>query len=196
LTRGLQAFGYAGLAINALLGAKLAPDGVDLNSPSTMQQQVWQGPEVDIGYKRNFLNRSLVLGGGFKYKVGKNFLFVDMRYMAGLSNITKNTYTTSNGQLDKLLTNYEYASDFFRLDNLSLSVGFIKPLYDPRKRKPPVEGLLRKLGIKKAKNDEVHFSFHDLVFLFACDTASNTPSPGKSYFIKYFGGMEIRLPLI
>jgi len=27
-----------------------------------------------------------------------------------------------------------------------------------------------------------------LTLLFACDTTSNTPSPGKNYFIKYFGG--------
>ncbi|GHN01321.1 hypothetical protein WSM22_28100 [Cytophagales bacterium WSM2-2] len=144
-------FVYTGISANFLIGSKLAPDGVDLNSPSPPQQQIWQGPDIDILYKRNMLNRSLVLGGGFKYKVSKNFLFLDVRYMGGLNNIVKNPYTTSDGKLDKLLTNYEYSSDFFRIDNLSLSVGFIKPLYDPRKRKPVVTGLLQKLGLKKAK---------------------------------------------
>jgi hypothetical protein len=32
------------------------------------------------------------------------------------------------------------------------------------------------------------YLFIFFAFLFACDTASNVPSPNKSYFIKYFGG--------
>jgi hypothetical protein len=67
----------------------------------------------------------------------------------GLNNIAKNTYTTSNGQFDKLVSNYPYASDYFRLDNLSITFGYIKPIYDPRKRKTTVTGLLDRLGLKK-----------------------------------------------
>src|SRR6185369_5878331 len=32
------------------------------------------------------------------------------------------------------------------------------------------------------------YLFIFFAFLFACDTASNVPSPNKNYFIKYFGG--------
>ncbi len=142
-------FAYVGLSANLLLNAKLAAEAIDYNSPSTNVQQVSQGPDISISYKRNFFNRSIVLGGGLKYKIGKNFLFADMRYLAGLNNIAKNSYTTSTGQFDPLISSYPYASNFFRLDNLSISIGYIKPIYDPRKRKPAVTGLLEKLGLKK-----------------------------------------------
>jgi hypothetical protein len=145
----IRPFAYAGLAANLFLNAKLSAEATDLNSPIQGVRQVSQGPDVSITYKRNFFDRSLVIGGGVKYKVGKNFLFVVVRYMAGLNNLAKNTYTNSNGQFDKLITNYQYASDLFRLDNLSFSVGYVKPIYDPRKRKPAVAGLLQKLGLKK-----------------------------------------------
>lgn len=147
----VRPFVYAGISANLLLGSKLAADAKDLNSPSPGVQQVSQGPDVDIGYKRNFFNRSIVAGGGLKYKVNKNFLFVDVRYLMGLNNIAKNTYTDKNGQFDKLMADYPYASDLFRLDNVSFTIGYIKPLYDPRKRKPAVAGLLQKLGLKRSK---------------------------------------------
>lgn len=144
-------FGYIGISANLLFNTKLATEAIDYNSPGPNVQQISQGPDVNISYKRNFLNRSIVFGGGIKYKVGKNFLFADVRYQLGLNNIAKNPYTTSKGQFDPLVSNYPYASDFFRLDNLSLSFGYIKPIYDPRKRKPPVAGLLEKLGLRKNK---------------------------------------------
>ncbi|MBI1769317.1 MAG: PorT family protein [Bacteroidetes bacterium] len=147
----VRPFVYAGISANLLLGAKLSAEAIDFNSPSTGVQQVSQGPDVPITYKRNFFNRSVVIGGGAKYKVAKNFLFVDVRYLMGLNNIAKNTYTDSNGQFDKLLADYPYASDLFRLDNLSFTIGYIKPLYDPRKRKPAVAGILQKLGLKKSR---------------------------------------------
>lgn len=148
-TGTIRPFVYIGLAANLLLNAKLSAEATDFNSPSQGVRQVSQGPDVPLSYKRNFFNRSAIVGGGVKYKVGKNFLFADVRYMAGLNDLTKNTYTDSNGQLDKLLTNYQYGSDLFRLDNLSFTIGYIKPLYDPRKRKPAVTGFLQKLGLKK-----------------------------------------------
>jgi hypothetical protein len=144
-------FGYVGISANLLFNSKLATEAIDYNSPGPNVQQISQGADVNISYKRNLFNRSLVFGGGIKYKVGKNFLFADVRYQLGLNNIAKNSYTTSSGQFDQLVSNYPYASDYFRLDNLSISFGYIKPIYDPRKRKPPVAGLFEKLGIRKSK---------------------------------------------
>jgi hypothetical protein len=149
-TGNIRPFGYVGVAANLLLNDNLTVEAVDKASFSG-GQQFSQGPDAPISNKRFFFNKSVVLGGGVKYKVGKNFLFVDARYMFGLNNIARNIYTDSNGQLDKLTINYQYASNFFRIDNLSLSIGFIKPLYDPRKKQPVAAGLLQKLGIKKSR---------------------------------------------
>lgn len=140
----VRPFFYGGAAINFLLGSKLAPDGVDENAPNLGSQQHSQAPDIDITSTRNRLCRSLVLGGGAKYKVGPNFFFIDVQYMVGLNNITK------NGEFNSNLLKFQYQSDFFRLDNLSLSIGYVKPLYDPRKKKKVVAGLLQKLHLKKS----------------------------------------------
>jgi hypothetical protein len=145
----IRPFAYVGISANLLVSDNLSVEATDLNAPIQGGRQFSQGPDADISYKRFFFTESVVFGGGFKYKVGKNFLFVDARYKLGLNNVAKNIYTNSNGQLDKLTINYQYASDLFRVDNISLSVGFIKPLYDPRKKRPVVAGLLQKLGFKK-----------------------------------------------
>jgi outer membrane protein W len=138
-------FVYAGFSANLLLNAKLSPDGRDYFINDPINQQVSQAPDQSITFMRNFFNRSFVIGGGYKYKVGKNFFYFDVRYMAGLNNIAK------NGQFNPLLLQFEYQSDFFRLDNLSISVGYVKPLYDPRKKKKAVASLLEKIGLKKSK---------------------------------------------
>jgi len=139
-------FVYAGLSANLLVGAKLSPEGTDYNmDPKLTNQQASKAPDQSISSMRNFFNSSLVLGGGYKYKVGKNFFYFDLRYMAGLTNIAK------NGGFNPLLVQFQYQSDYFRLDNLSISLGYVKPLYNPRKKKKAVAGLLKKLGIKKSK---------------------------------------------
>lgn len=145
----LRPFAYAGFAVNILASAKLTAEETFATGPKT--QDVAQASDVDITQKRNTWNRSLVLGGGIKYKVGKNFLFADVRYMAGLNNLAKNPYTKSGNQVDKSVFLYQYSSDFFRLDNFSISVGFIKPLYDPRKKKTAVKDLFQKLGLKRKR---------------------------------------------
>jgi len=141
----IRPFVYAGISANLLIASKLSPEGSDKDAPTYGATQVSQSPDISITSMRNFFNSSLVLGGGTKYKVGKNFFYVDLRYMAGLSNIAK------NGQFNPLLVRFQYQSDFFRLDNLFISIGYIKPLYDPRKKKQAVTGLLKKLGIKKSR---------------------------------------------
>jgi len=143
----IRPFGYIGGAINLLLSSKASMIFVNSSSGS---QTVSQGPDFDLRYLRRTINRSLVIGGGVRYKIGKDFVFADLRYMAGLSNLVKgNIYslnpatTIPNGSSAAIpapitndwLSSVRYVDSFFRLDNLSLSVGYIKPLYDPRKVK-------------------------------------------------------------
>ena len=110
--------------------------------------------DLDFSYQRHSLNRSFLLGGGVKYKIGKNFVYADLRYMLGLNNIVipeKNFYNP-DGTLSTSITKNQYVSDFFRLDNLSISFGYIAPLYDPRKiKKINTKGFFRNLFKPKAK---------------------------------------------
>jgi len=149
----IRPFFFAGFAVNYLVGARFGPDQIDFNSPLFGSQKTSQGPDIVITSMRNRFNRSLVLGGGVKYKVGKYFIIGEVRYMAGLSNVTKSVYAV-NGQMAPAVVQYGYASPFYRLDNLAISIGFVSPLYDPRKRKKAVAGLLDKLNIKIKKTSK------------------------------------------
>lgn len=147
----VRPFGYIGFAVNLIISAKasLIFDNYTPSNPSDGIKQT-TGPTENIYYKRNFFNQSLVFGGGAKYKIGKDFLYADLRYMAGLSNVTKPSelYYSASGTFDPTITNYQYLSDFFRLDNLSVSIGYIHPIYDPRKK---TESSWKNLFRKKSK---------------------------------------------
>jgi hypothetical protein len=140
----IRPFGYAGFSFNLLLSDKAQIEYVnkspDQEGGSFIENRT-QGPDLNLLFKRNVLNRSLVLGAGFRYKVGKDFIVVDTRYMGGLSNVTnkeRNFYSTENSDtftMDGAAAKYSFVSDYFRVDNLSLSIGYVKPLYNPRKIK-------------------------------------------------------------
>lgn len=116
----------AGYAFNILLS--------DRGQIKMFKRDVGEGslnessPDISFFEYRRKISTSFFVGGGAKYKVGINFLFAEMRYNFGLTNLVTNPY----GQ-----TAFEYGhvDDYFRLDNFSISVGYIKPLYKARKVK-------------------------------------------------------------
>lgn len=133
-TKGkIRPYGYIGFAVQWLIADKgqiisLKTDLVN-GQPTAIPNE---SPSITFTKYRNALNRSLLLGGGVRYKIGLNYLFADLRYGIGMSNVVKPTSTfDSSGPM----TEWGHADDYFRLDNLSLSIGFVKPLYKPRKLK-------------------------------------------------------------
>ncbi|MBN8575808.1 MAG: PorT family protein [Cytophagales bacterium] len=141
----IRPFGYAGFAFNFLISAR----GINWQFRDNFADgsvKEAEEPNENLTYKRNLLNRSLVVGGGVKYKIGKDFLFVDVRYMPGLSNLTKadKIYYDKEGAFDPSVVFYGQVNDFFRLDNFSISGGYIRPIYNPRKKGKPLFGIFKK----------------------------------------------------
>ncbi|NJN41190.1 MAG: hypothetical protein HC811_02070 [Flammeovirgaceae bacterium] len=74
--------------------------------------------------------------------------------MAGFSNLTNREYNyydskdNANPLLVQSATFYNYIGNLFRLDNLSISFGYVYPLYDPRKLKRA-----RKKGVKEISKE-------------------------------------------
>lgn len=147
LTPTWRPFVYSGVAASWLLSANNQFIFTD-NKPNG-SQQVAEGPSESVTNQRDKIALSAVFGAGVRYKIGKNYIYADLRYMAGLTNLANDqtiyyqdqfsidpaqignptTYLSTN------VTRYHYISDLFRMDYLSLSFGFVKPLYDPRKVK-------------------------------------------------------------
>lgn len=140
-------YGYAGYAFHYLAGNRsevtLSNNKPLLTSETGEREESTQtSPTLRTEFKRKRLNQSLVVGGGIKLKVGLDFVFVDLRYNFGMRNVVsaRNLY----GDNDKAGISPDFVSsseasmrfahvdDFFRVDNLSLSIGFLRPLYKPR----------------------------------------------------------------
>ncbi|MGE0590326.1 MAG: porin family protein [Cyclobacteriaceae bacterium] len=147
----IRPFGYVGFAFNLLFtsNVELRTENRSPLLSETGSQVPTEGPNVKIGYKRNLFNRSLLAGGGAYYKIGKDFLFADVRYMAGMTNLADETesYYNEDGTLATTIGRYRWVGDYFRLDNLSFSIGYVKPLYNPRKiKKANTRKVLREIN--------------------------------------------------
>lgn len=164
LNKTWKPFVYSGVAASLLLSA--TSQFIYTDNKPTGAQLVAEGPSESVTNQRDFLSLSWVMGGGVRYKIGKNFIYADLRYMAGLTNQANDAtiFYQDESNIDPAqigdpahylsnnATRYHYVSDYFRLDNLSLSFGFVKPLYDPRRvkkaRTKSVAKSIRKEGKK------------------------------------------------
>lgn len=81
---------------------------------------------------RSPYNISGLVGIGVRYKVGYGYVFLDGRYNIGFKNIAnvKNRYFTDDGNN---LFYYGYVSSDFNVNNLMISVGYMKSIYKPKK---------------------------------------------------------------
>lgn len=101
------------------------------------------------GMKKRF-NYSLLLGAGINYKIGLNYVTLEARYSVGMRNVTDmdNRYNISSqreipGEDDPIQNVFPggreskfplgYIDDDFKINTLSILVGFVYPLYKPRK---------------------------------------------------------------
>jgi hypothetical protein len=137
-------YGYAGYGVGYLIRdvANISIENI-LNAEVGKDEK--ESPDLNFIEKRNRWNQSIIFGAGVKMKFGLHFLFVDLRYSVGLKNIVDpaNLYTNSgfnpeSGQFigsGESIFSYAHTEDYFRLDNLSLSFGFLQPLYKARELK-------------------------------------------------------------
>lgn len=141
LSKGnIRPFAYAGGSLNLLLSAKVEEQYNDRTKGEGLESDnVIPTPQLTrtIAYKRNLLNRSLVFGGGAKFKIGRDFVLIDLRYMPGLSNVTNYKYNNyaskSRDEIDPSAWQFASIGDLFRVNNFSVSVGYVRPLYNPRR---------------------------------------------------------------
>jgi outer membrane protein W len=124
-------YGYLGYGFHLRLSSKAQIKTVNVeNSAGGGSQFPTEGTDVKLTDRQNFLNRSLVLGGGIKYKVGKNYIFADLRIQMGLTNVTNTSKNINISNED--LTKYGFISDLYRVNSINLTIGYIFPVYNPR----------------------------------------------------------------
>lgn len=146
-------YGYAGYSIDWLFRDQGTIRFADRNMvDGRIQTDDRESPVLKFRPKRNSLNRSLVLGGGVKYKLGLEYAFIDLRYSFGLTNVVNASKSIEKDETEAPAYTWGYVDNLFRLDNLSVSVGYIYPLYKPRKlKKARSKSISRK--IKQQRNE-------------------------------------------
>ncbi len=124
-------FVYAGYTQHFLLNAEAEISLIDRASNNeSLSEFPVTGPSEDLNDLRRSTNRSIIFGLGARYRLKYDYIFVDLRYQVGLTNIIDIDNQYAN---DRLLYTYGYVDDDKRLNTVSFSVGYVKPLYKPRK---------------------------------------------------------------
>jgi opacity protein-like surface antigen len=143
-------YGFLGYSVNLLTGdrADIQIQNRDVDETGDITKPA-QSPTLNFKDQRTALNFSFLAGGGVKYKWKLDYLFAEVRYAFGM----KNMVDVENIFASEAMQRYGHADDYFRLDNLALSFGYIRPLYKPRKlKRAKNKGLLR--FINKKNNEE------------------------------------------
>jgi hypothetical protein len=96
-------------------------------------------PNPDIGtiQMKNKFNYSALVGAGINYKIGLNYLVFEARYSMGMQNVTNidDRWLDNNTASRDLKFPTGQVYDDYKINNISVFVGFVKPLYKPRKIK-------------------------------------------------------------
>jgi hypothetical protein len=169
ITGKYRPYVYAGYSFSYLIADKAnitikndkpSSTSGDGGASSSREIASQESPTLDLIYKRELLNQSVLIGGGLKIKTGLDYLFIDVGYHVGLKNIvnSKGAYSnytfdpTSDNYIKSLDASFKYAhvDNYLRMDNLYVSIGFLRPLYKPRELKRT----RKKLAMKQIKNEE------------------------------------------
>jgi hypothetical protein len=94
-------------------------------------------PEITTTELNKKINYSAILGAGVNYKIGLNYLVFEARYSMGMLNTIKSEerWGLSSAEVRDLKFPTGHVYDDLKLNNLSFFIGFVKPLYKPRKIK-------------------------------------------------------------
>jgi hypothetical protein len=93
------------------------------------QQEV---ANVDVYSGRRAFNMWAFAGGGFNYKLGPGNFFLDLRYHMNLLNQMKPN--SDPFQFGELTWEIFYVNDKFLLNNVTATLGYMFPLYRPKKK--------------------------------------------------------------
>jgi hypothetical protein len=90
------------------------------------------GEKSDITDYRNTILYSGIVGGGFRYKIPKGVISLELRANIGLNNIVKSDMRYNNYEL---YSKFYYLDDDFSLNTFSLTAGYYFSFYKPKKQR-------------------------------------------------------------
>lgn len=131
----LKPFFEGGFTTDVLVSSIASVIRIDHTGNEEIKKEV-AGPNINMSAHRRKLNYSATIGTGFTYKKGKNIFSVSLRYNAGLFNVVKSRMRYSN---QELIYKYGYLDNDFKMNTLSLTMGYVMPVFRPKKISKPLE---------------------------------------------------------
>lgn len=150
---------YGGYSFNFLLVAKATATLVNVEPNGKNSTEV---NNKNIYDQRQKFNTSWLAGVGTRYRIGYKYISLEARYTVGLTNFLKdsNQYPSyRDDEINANVYNTEFQYDISRVDSdsrmnsISIMIGYVWPLYKPRKIEKKYQ-LLKNLFVKK-RSDEV-----------------------------------------
>ncbi len=134
-----EPYAYLGVHTNFLMKAALKKIERSSGAESAFDQNItifrpfaFQKNKPKEEQLRVFKNLSFTGGFGAKIPLKLDFLMVDFQYNWQLNNAVRRVNRYQN---PKLLYKFAYVDDDFRLSTFSLTIGFSKSIYKPKKKK-------------------------------------------------------------
>lgn len=150
---------YVGYSANLLLSATATSSFENDEISGSRTSDI---NNLKIKDQRNFFNTSWLAGFGTRYRIGYRYLSLEARFNGGLSNLLNKTNqfpAVSDPQIsgnvynsDLIFQNPRVDSDF-RLNSVSVMLGYVWPIYKPRIITDK-QNFLQKLFIKKKGNEQ------------------------------------------
>ena len=131
----LQPFAYLGLEAQLLLQSTIQ-NPMRITDPTADIAPDVVGSDIDATDLRKRLNYALTAGLGIKYKIGINYLLLDIRYSRSMLNSTQADKRYSQNELS---FRYGYVDHDIRLSNLSISLGYTRAIFKHKKRKKKIK---------------------------------------------------------
>ncbi|MEP2023897.1 MAG: porin family protein [Reichenbachiella sp.] len=136
-------YATAGISIDYLLNGSMSG-----SRSGTTTRQLPSLALLDDNLRKQ-INWSYFAGIGAKLKTKTDFILFEVRYNMGGSNTVRTKYRYSN---EKLLFDMAHVDDDKVINSLSVSIGYIKSIYKPKKYSN--KKLEKRFGKKKNKTDE------------------------------------------
>ncbi|MBL7856179.1 MAG: PorT family protein [Cyclobacteriaceae bacterium] len=118
---------YVALGVSAdyLMNAEITLNRTRENATSVQQQTFTLSPQ------RNAFNLGLVASAGSKVKVGGGYITGELRFLYGLTavNDESTAFTIDNN----VLFDYGYADNYFKLNSISITFGYVYNVFSPKK---------------------------------------------------------------
>lgn len=122
---------YIALGVSPALLMTARVDGVrDYSTAAAFRYNPVDVVNEDLLPGRNLVSISAFAGLGFKYSVGPGDLFLDARFYIN----PQNQVRSNDRFVNKLAWDVLYVSDNFSVNSLAVSLGYMFPLYNPKKK--------------------------------------------------------------